>query len=87
MSRYLIDRIQAVASMDIRLNCQIVLAEGDNRIEALVVADSAAGEKTRLRAKALFVLTGGVPLTAGVAGWLRRDRQRFVMTGSRPARG
>jgi thioredoxin reductase (NADPH) len=29
----------------------------------------------------LFILIGGVPLTAGVAGWLRRDDHGFLVTG------
>jgi thioredoxin reductase (NADPH) len=30
----------------------------------------------------MYVLIGGAPLTAGVAGWLRRDERGFLMTGS-----
>ena len=59
----------------------MVRAEGEDRLEALVIADAATGREARLPADALFVLIGGVPLTAGVAGWLRRDEQGFLMTG------
>ena len=81
MSRYLTDRINASESIDVRLHSRVVRAESDDRLEALVIADTATGREARLPADALFVLIGGVPLTAGVAGWLRRDEQGFLMTG------
>jgi thioredoxin reductase (NADPH) len=81
MSRYLVDRIEACDSIDVLLNSRVVLAEGADHLEALVVADTAAETEARLEVDALFVLVGGVPLTAGVAGWLRRDSDGFLMTG------
>lgn len=74
MSRYLVDRIHACPTIHVFLNSRVVHAEGADHLEALVVADSAAGTQTHLEVDALFVLIGGVPLTAGVAGWLCRDR-------------
>jgi thioredoxin reductase (NADPH) len=81
MSRYLVDRIEACDSIDVLLNSCVVRAEGADHLEALVVADTAAETEARLEVDALFVLIGGVPLTAGVAGWLRRDSDGFLMTG------
>jgi thioredoxin reductase (NADPH) len=81
MSRYLVDRIQACDAIDVLVNSQVVRAEGTDHLEALIIADSAAGTEARLEVDALFVLIGGVPLTAGVAGWLRRDPNGFLMTG------
>ncbi len=81
MSRYLVDRIEAGDSIDVLLNSRVVRAEGADHLEALVVADTATETEARLEVDALFVLIGGVPLTAGVAGWLRRDSDGFLMTG------
>lgn len=81
MSRYLVDRIYACNAIDVLLNARVVRAEGTDHLEALIVADSAAKTETHLEVDALFVLIGGLPLTAGVAGWLRRDANGFLMTG------
>ncbi|MBV9808725.1 MAG: FAD-dependent oxidoreductase, partial [Solirubrobacterales bacterium] len=81
MSRYLVDRIQTCDAIDVVLNAHVVRAEGTDHLEALIIADSAAESETRLEVDALFVLIGGLPLTAGVAGWLRRDANGFLMTG------
>lgn len=81
MSRYLVDRIQACDAIEVLVNSQVVRAKGTDHLEALIIADSAAGTEARLEVNALFVLIGGVPLTAGVAGWLRRDPNGFLMTG------
>ncbi len=81
MSRYLVDRIKACEGIEVMLNSRVVRAEGDDHLKALIVADSAAGTESRLEVEGLFVLIGGVPLTAGVAGWLRRDDNGFLMTG------
>lgn len=81
MSRYLVDRINTCDAIDVLLDSRVVRAEGDDHLESLIVADAAAGSESRLEANGLFVLIGGVPLTAGVAGWLRRDTNGFLMTG------
>jgi thioredoxin reductase (NADPH) len=81
MSRYLVDRINDCEAIDVLVNSRAVLAEGANRLEALVVADSASRTQAHLEVDALFVLIGGVPLTAGVAGWLCRDQNGFLITG------
>ena len=44
MSRYLTDRINASESIDVRLHSRVVRAEGDERLEALVIADTATGK-------------------------------------------
>jgi thioredoxin reductase (NADPH) len=81
MSRYLVDRIHACPSIHVLVNSRVVDAAGADRLEALVVADSVAQTQARLEVDALFVLIGGVPLTAGVAGWLCRDQNGFLITG------
>jgi thioredoxin reductase (NADPH) len=81
MSRYLVDRMQACEAIDVLVNARVIRAEGADHLEALTIADSATGTEAQLEVNALFVLIGGVPLTAGVAGWLRRDPSGFLMTG------
>jgi thioredoxin reductase (NADPH) len=79
MSSYLVERINRQENIEVKLNSRVSRAEGDERLEALVLA-SREGE-ARVATDALFVLIGGVPLTAGLAGWLRRDEHGFLMAG------
>jgi thioredoxin reductase (NADPH) len=81
MSRYLVARIQACGNVDVRLRTEVERADGDGRLEELVLRDRSTGVTETLRAEGLFVLIGGEPLTAGVEGWLRRDERGFLMTG------
>ena len=81
MSHYLAERIEATANITVRLNSCVASAEGDARLETLVIADTATGDETRLPADALFVLIGAAPLTNASEGWLRRDEHGFLMTG------
>jgi thioredoxin reductase (NADPH) len=81
MSRYLIDRIDARPNIEVLHDSEVVRAEGDGRLEALLVRDSDTCEERRLPVDGLFVLIGGEPLTEGVKGWLRRDAHGFLMTG------
>jgi thioredoxin reductase (NADPH) len=80
MSRYLVDRIAAHPRIAVRTGARVAAACGRSRLDTVVVAD-AHGAEERLRADAMYIVIGGEPLTAGVAGWLRRDEDGFLMTG------
>ena len=79
MASYLVERIRTSARIDVLFESTVSRAEGEDRLESLVVASD--GEQRRVRAAALFVLIGGVPRTGAVAGWLRLDGHGFLMTG------
>jgi thioredoxin reductase (NADPH) len=80
MSRYLVDRIATHPRIAVRTGTRVVTAIGDRSLERLTVA-TADERRVELPAQAMYVLIGGAPLTAGVAGWLRRDERGFLMTG------
>jgi thioredoxin reductase (NADPH) len=81
MSRYLISRIEAADNIDVRLQTEVRRADGDGRLEQLVLRDRSTGDSTIVQADGLFVLIGGEPLTSGVEGWLQRDEHGFLVTG------
>ncbi len=81
MSRYLVERIERAPNVDVLLRSEVEAADGNGRLEHLVLANRASGERTRVRADGLFVLIGGEPLTAGYEGWLLRDEDGFLVTG------
>jgi thioredoxin reductase (NADPH) len=80
MSRYLVDRIAAHARITVRTGTRVAAAAGKPRLDTVVVADTDGGEDA-LHADALYIMIGAEPMTAGVAGWLRRDDHGFLMTG------
>ena len=82
MSRYLVDRITAHPRITVRAGTCVTRASGRPRLDTVTVAGRDGGAEEDLHAQAMYVLIGGEPLTAGVEGWLRRDRQGFLMTGS-----
>ena len=82
MSRYLVDRIVAHPRITVRAGTCVTRASGGPRLDTVTVADRDGGAQVDLHAQAMYVLIGGEPLTAGVEGWLRRDRQGFLMTGA-----
>jgi thioredoxin reductase (NADPH) len=79
MSRYLEERIAAHRRITVLTGTRLLRACGDARLEAVVVR-APDGEVT-LPAYGLFVIVGGVPLTAGIDKWLRCDEGGYLMTG------
>ena len=79
MSRYLVDRVEDHDRITVRTSTEVLRAEGADWLEELVL--SSPNGQEALPAEALFVLIGGVPLTAGVEGWLRTDAGGYFLTG------
>src|SRR6201999_2394468 len=66
MSRYLIDRVQRIANVDIMLGTEIRELLGDRVLEAVTVEDRQSGAQRTIKARALFVFIGVSPCT----GWV-----------------
>jgi thioredoxin reductase (NADPH) len=81
MSHYLVERIETAPNIAVRTGTEVVRAEGERRLERLVVRERETAEESTLPAHALFVLIGGEPHTAGAEGWLQRDARGFLVTG------
>ncbi|HMG31868.1 MAG TPA: FAD-dependent oxidoreductase [Jiangellaceae bacterium] len=82
MSRYLIDEIDGTANIDIRHNTEVVGAEGDEQLEALVLQDNTTGVTESVSGSALFVLIGADPHTDWLPAGVQRDDHGFLLTGS-----
>jgi thioredoxin reductase (NADPH) len=81
MSRYLVDRITAHPKITVLTGTHVIAAGGQPRLETVAIADGDSHQR-QIRADAMYVLIGGQPLTAGVAGWLGRDPDGYLMTGA-----
>jgi thioredoxin reductase (NADPH) len=81
MSHYLTDRIEDNPRVEVMLHTEVRKLVGTDGLEAVVAEDNQTGARTRLRARAMFVLIGAEPCTAWLAPSLALDDKGFVLTG------
>jgi thioredoxin reductase (NADPH) len=83
MSQYLIERIAALANVEIHVGCEIQSLEGDrqNGLSAAILRNQAAATEKRFALRHMFLFIGADPN----AGWLRNhagtDEHGFIVTG------
>jgi thioredoxin reductase (NADPH) len=94
MSRYLVDRIAQIPSIEVLPHTEVRELIGDRALEAVVVEDAETGEGRELEARALFVFIGADPNTQWLRGQIALDSGGYILTGrdaevacSRPATG
>jgi thioredoxin reductase (NADPH) len=80
MSQYLIEELAGKENVEVRLSTEVADAEGDGRLERLVLRGP-EGERVE-DADALFVLIGAEPLTDWLPPEIARDERGFVLTGA-----
>src|SRR5258708_9148338 len=85
MSRYLIERIEATANIELVFNTEVVGVEGaeDGSLERVRLRSRLSGEESSMDIRNLFLFVGADPAT----GWLDGcgvmvDRGGFVVTGA-----
>ncbi|GAB1540807.1 FAD-dependent oxidoreductase [Scytonema sp. NUACC21] len=82
MSHYLIAQIEATENIRVMSHCCIAEVKGEERLEAVTIANIKTGEKQTLCANSLFIFIGAVPHTSWLDGLLERDEHGFILTGS-----
>jgi thioredoxin reductase (NADPH) len=86
MSRYLVDQIESIKNINVRLRTTVVEAHGDQRLEAITVFDAVRGEKETLPTNSLFIFIGALPHTEWVVKVVDTDEHGFILTGPDLAR-
>ena len=81
MSSYLVSRIEALPSIEVRLRSQVVAARGDGHLESLTLADRDSGTTEEVPTSWLFVFIGAAPRTDWLGAAVARDEHGFVLTG------
>jgi thioredoxin reductase (NADPH) len=81
MSTYLLDRIGRDPRITVHPESVVAAAQGEPRLESILIEDRRTGKHTELRTHYLFALIGGEPHTAWLAGTVERDRDGFIPTG------
>ncbi len=81
MSRYLIDHIDSVENIDVRLNGAVAEAHGDESLESITVKNTVTGELDEVELAAMFVFIGARPQTDWLPDSVARDPRGFVLSG------
>ncbi len=82
MSEYLIEQLESLRNVDIRLRTEIVDARDDRRLRTLVLRNGKSDSLEDLDATAAFVLIGAAPRTEWLPPSLARDARGFILTGA-----
>jgi thioredoxin reductase (NADPH) len=86
MSRYLVEQIAAVPTIEVVPCTQVVGAGGDEHLERLTLRSVVTGEERTVSSTWLFVFIGAEPRTDWLEGVVQRDERGFVLTGARAGR-
>ena len=81
MSQYLVDRILADPTIDVRYRSEVAAARGDGHLERLTLRDRDTGETEDVDTSWLFVFIGASPRTDWLGTEVVRDAHGFVITG------
>ena len=81
MSRYLIERITAAPTIEVRFRSEVVECGGEGHLETLTLRDRDTGEQEELASSWLFVFIGASPRTEWLGSGVVRDEKGFVVTG------
>ena len=81
MSAYLLDRIERDPRITVHPQSVVAAAQGETRLESIVIEDRRTCKHTELCAHYLFALIGGEPHTAWLGGTVERDRDGYIPTG------
>jgi thioredoxin reductase (NADPH) len=81
MSQYLIDQIEATDNIEVRLRSEVIEAQGQDRFEAITIADGDTGQTEAIPTAAMFIFIGAVPHSELVAGIVDRNPAGFILTG------
>ena len=81
MSRYLVERIETAANVEVRLRTEVAACRGQGHLEGLALLDRDSGTREDVDADWLFVFIGAAPRTDWVGADVVRDPHGFVVTG------
>jgi thioredoxin reductase (NADPH) len=88
LSQYLIDRIRATPTIQVRTRTEVTGVRGDQVLEEITIADRNTGREETAKTHWLFVCIGGEPQTDWAAEvGVVRDEGGYLVTGPDLMRG
>jgi thioredoxin reductase (NADPH) len=82
MSRYLINQIEGIDTIEVHPHTEVLAAQGDGHLERLVLCDGRSGQSRTVAASAMFIFIGAQPRTDWLGEAIVRDPRGFVVTGA-----
>jgi thioredoxin reductase (NADPH) len=80
MSRYLVERIEAEARIELLTHTEVRALAGEVHIEQATVEHTPTGERRPIECQGLFCFIGAVPATAWLGDAVALDRAGFILT-------
>jgi thioredoxin reductase (NADPH) len=81
MSHYLVEQIRERPNISVRMQTEVVWADGDDHLEQLRLIDRATGTEEKVDTSWLFVLIGAAPGTEWLGDTVARDERGFILAG------
>ncbi len=81
MSQYLVDRIEASPTIEVRLRTEVAAVHGGEHLESLTLHGLDDDVREEMSAAWLFVFIGAAPRTDWLGDEVARDTHGFVVTG------
>ncbi len=85
MSRYLIDRVERSAQIEVMTETEVTAVHGSSTVESVSLRDRRADSIDSVAATAVFVMIGAVPCTEAAVGMLALDPAGYLLCGSEAA--
>jgi thioredoxin reductase (NADPH) len=82
MSRYLIDQIENIDTIEVHPFTEVIAGEGDEHLERLTLCDTRTHRSRVVDTSWLFVFIGAEPHTDWLDKTVARDDRGFVLTGT-----
>jgi thioredoxin reductase (NADPH) len=81
MSQYLIDQLATRPNIEVRLQCEVVRAHGEQALNTIDVRDARTGETEQLTSGGVFVFIGADAETGWLPTEIALDHGGYVLTG------
>jgi thioredoxin reductase (NADPH) len=82
MSQYLVDRIEDLPMIEVKVNTEVTAVHGQNNLQAVTYRNHQTDEEVTEAAVALFIFVGAIPCTEWLRGVVKLDKYGFVLVGS-----
>jgi thioredoxin reductase (NADPH) len=81
MSQYLVDEITAAGNIEVRLNTEIIAADGGDQLERVTLLNNTTGDTATHDTEYVFTFIGARPNTDWLSTCIALDSNGFILTG------
>jgi thioredoxin reductase (NADPH) len=81
MSDYLVQRISATSTIEVRTRVEVAAVQGDAHLEKVGIRNLDSGKDSDFDAAGMFIFIGAAPRTNIISGLVELDEQGYILTG------